>query len=138
MIISPIVILVIILIALALIFLGYLIGRRIGEYTTNKEWEDKVTGIRGDAVKRSRSVLSGQLSEQLAPYLPGFNYKPSEARFIGKPIDFLVFTGMDEKDIKEVVFVEVKTGSSKLSTHERKLKEVIQQGKVSWEEYRPH
>ncbi|NQV09341.1 hypothetical protein HQ529_05820 [Candidatus Woesearchaeota archaeon] len=100
------------------------------------QWLEKIPEIRADAVKRSRAVLGGQFSEQLAPYLPDFNYSPTEARFIGKPIDFIIFKGMDEKDIKEVVFVEVKSGKSGLSTHERKLRDVIKDKKVVWEEYR--
>jgi predicted Holliday junction resolvase-like endonuclease len=85
---------------------------------------------------KSRAVLGGQFSEQLAPYLPNFKYLPTEARFIGKPIDFLVFKGMDEKKIDEVVFVEVKSGKSKLTEQEKNLKETIEKKKVSWEEYR--
>ncbi len=123
---------IIILIALILLFIGYLIGKKVKDY----EWSKRVPKIREDAVKRSRHVLSGQFSEQLAPYLPDFPYSPTEARFIGKPIDFLVFKGMDEKEIEEVVCVEVKSGKSGLSTPERILRDVIRDKKVSWEEYR--
>jgi len=61
----------------------------------------------------------------LAPYLPDFPYKPTEVGFIGKPIDFIVFKGMDEREPSEVVFVEVKSGKSGLSPMERKLKKLI-------------
>ena len=110
------------------VFLAYLIGRKIGQRVKEGEVERE----REDAIRRSRAVLSGQFSEQLAPYLPDFPYKPTEARFIGKPIDFI---GMDEKDISDVVFVEVKSGSSTLSTHERRLRDVIKKGNVKWEQY---
>ena len=40
---------------------------------------------RRDAISRSRYVLFGQFSEQLAPFLPNFNFNPNECRFIGKP-----------------------------------------------------
>lgn len=85
---------------------------------------------------KSRAVLGGQFSEQLAPYLPDFEYLPTECRFVGKPIDFIVFKGMDRKDIDEVVFVEVKSGKSKLSPSEKKLKKAIDEKKVKWVEYR--
>lgn len=87
--------------------------------------------------KRTRSVLGGMFSEQVAPFLPNFrkDLKASEARFIGKPIDFIIFKGMDEQNISEVVFVEVKSGHSQLSTNERKLREAIQAKRVSWYEY---
>ena len=121
----------ILLVVLALvlgIFIGWLVSRR--------KFEQQVPLIRQEAIERSRAVLSGQFSEQLAPYLPDFPYKPSEARFIGKPIDFIVFKGADEKAIDEVVFVEVKSGKSRINTHERALKSAIEKGNVKWEEYR--
>ncbi len=126
--------LIILIVAVAVLFLaiGYFIGKKITEHV----WKDKLPDIREEAIARSRSVLAGQFSEQLAPYLPDFPFKPTEARFIGKPIDFLVFKGMDEKNIDEVVFVEVKSGRANLSTHERKLKDVIKEKKVRWYEYR--
>ena len=46
------------------------------------------------AIARSRQIIGGNFSEQLAPYLPDFPYDPTEARFIGKPVDFLVFSGI--------------------------------------------
>jgi predicted Holliday junction resolvase-like endonuclease len=72
----------------------------------------------------------------LAPYLPDFPWSPTEVRFLGKPIDFLVFRGMDGKTIEEVIFVEVKTGESRLSPVERSLRDAIQAGRVSWAEWR--
>ena len=126
-------IIIAIIVALVLLFIGYLIGKKL----TDSYWKLKlVPQIRQEAVKASRAVLGGQFSEQLAPYLPDFPYKPTEVRFIGKPIDFLVFKGMDEKDINEVVFIEVKSGKSGLSSHERKLRDVIKDKKVAWQEYR--
>ena len=98
-----------------------------------KDYERK---LREDAIKKSRAVLGGKFTEQLAPYLPGFKYDPTEARFLGTPIDFIVFKGMAESEPEEIVFVEVKTGKSKLSEREKKLRETIENKRVRWEEYR--
>ncbi len=98
-------------------------------------WESQIEAIRQDAIKRSRAVLGGQFSEQLAPYLPDFPFSPTECRFIGKPVDFIVFKGMDGKAIEEVVFVEVKSGKSTLSSQERALREAVKSGRVLWYEY---
>ena len=125
-----------ILLIIVLVIIAILVGYLIGKLITEKKWNELIPKIREDAIKRSRAVLGGQFSEQLAPYLPDFPYSPTEARFLGKPIDFIIFRGMDEKDIKDVVFVEVKSGKATLSTHERKLRDVIKDKKVKWEEYR--
>ncbi|MDO8643104.1 MAG: Holliday junction resolvase-like protein [Candidatus Woesearchaeota archaeon] len=130
-------VLAILVIALIFLAIGYFLGQKIGAHVANKKWENKLGDIRNDAIKRSRAVLSGQFTEQLAPYLPNFVHSPSEVRFIGKPVDFIVFKGMDEQNISEVVFVEVKTGTSKLNNQQKNLKETIQKKRVRWEEYNP-
>ncbi|MBI2101122.1 hypothetical protein HYT53_00755 [Candidatus Woesearchaeota archaeon] len=121
---------------IALLILALFIGYLIGKYLTQKKLEEKIPDIREDAIRHSRAVLSGQFSEQIAPYLPDFPFKPTEARFIGKPIDFVVFKGMDGKKIDEVVFVEVKSGQSVLNKVEKTLKEAVQNKNVSWHEYK--
>ncbi len=95
-----------------------------------------IKGFRKDAVTRSRNTIMGKLWEQVAPYLPKFNYHPSDMKFIGSPIDYIVFEGMNEKDIRKVVFVEVKSGNSQLNAQEKRLKEAIEKKRVEWEEFR--
>ena len=118
------------------IVIGYFIGNKITKIQRDRYWESEIPEHRKDAILRSRAVLSGQFSEQLAPFFPNFNFKPTECKFLGSPVDFIVFKGADEKNINEVVFVEVKSGKSKLSKTEKSLKETIENKNVRWEEYR--
>jgi predicted Holliday junction resolvase-like endonuclease len=72
----------------------------------------------------------------MAPLLPGFPFEPGDCRFIGKPIDFLVFKGMNQKNISEVIFLEVKSGASKtLNDQEKKLRNAVRSGRVRWVEF---
>jgi len=112
------------------------IGYKLGSIVKEQEWNEKIPKIREEAVKKSREVLTGKFSEQLAPYMPDYPFSPTETKFLGKPIDLIVFRGLDNKEPQEVVFVEVKSGKSKLSSVERKLKDIIKEKKVSWVEYR--
>src|SRR3990167_5317317 len=123
------------MIIFALIFLfgiivAYFVGYKLGAFRKNMQWENDLPGHRKDAIMKSRVVIGGQFSEQLAPYLPNFNYLPTECKFLGKPVDFLVFNGMDEKNISEVVFVEVKSGKSKTTPVEKSLKDTIENKRV--------
>ena len=122
--------------ALVLVVLAYIIGNRIGSFRKQKEWEKALPDLRKEAIMKSRAVLGGQFSEQLAPFLPNFKYLPTECRFVGKPTDIVVFKGMDEKKIDEVIFVEIKSGKAKLSQQEKNLKEAIDKKRVRFEEYR--
>jgi hypothetical protein len=124
-------IIVLALLIAAALFLMYEIGRPVGEKTAT----DKFPEQKKAAVRRSRSALSGMFAEQLAPYLPNFPFSPTEAKFIGAPIDFLVFRGMDDRRIEEVIFVEAKSGSARLNHNEHSLKETIDNKRVRWHEY---
>src|SRR5258705_2719732 len=50
--------------------------------------------IREDAVQRSLAVTAGKVHEQLVPYLPEFGFNPKDARFLGSPVDLVVFDGL--------------------------------------------
>jgi predicted Holliday junction resolvase-like endonuclease len=136
-------ILVLLLAALFILFclIFLLIGRRMGLSQGRKqerlEWENHRVGeIVKARLKQSRAVLGGLVSEQMAPLLPGFPYDPGDCRFVGKPVDFIVFRGMNEKDISEVIFLEVKSGAfPALNDQEKKLRDAIRAGKVRWAEY---
>ena len=96
----------------------------------------KIKQERKDAVKRSRAVLTGQFSEQLSPYLPGFPCNPSQVKFLGKPVDFVAFVeNPDTALVEEILFIEVKTGNSKLTEREQSIKTAISHHKVKFIEY---
>ena len=118
------------------IFVAYWMGHRIGAFRKNRYWEEQLPTHRREAIAKSRAVIGGHFSEQLAPFLPNFKYLPTECKFLGKPVDLIVFKGLDEKKIDEIVFVEVKSGNAKLSATEKSLKEAIEKKKVRFEEYR--
>lgn len=95
--------------------------------------------IRRDAVQRSQAVFNGKVTEHLIPLLDQFPYNPKDVRFLGTPVDLVVFDGMDEDDLYEIVFVEIKTGgSANLSTRERRIRDAVRAGRVRWHELRIH
>lgn len=92
--------------------------------------------IRRDAVERSQAVTVGKVAEQLVPYLPGFRFNPKDVRFLGTPVDLVVFDGLNEGRVRCVVFVEVKTGGARLTARERQVREAIEARRVKWTELR--
>jgi len=94
------------------------------------------TRIREDAVQRSQAVTAGKVHEQLIPYLPAFPFNPKDVRFLGSPIDLVVFDGLAEGRVRRIVFLEVKTGSAGLTSRERCVRDVIEAGEVEWTELR--
>ncbi len=92
--------------------------------------------IRENAVQRSLAVTAGKVHEQLVPYLPEFGFNPKDARFLGSPVDLVVFDGLAAGEVRRVVFLEVKTGGAALTTRERQVRDVIDAREVVWAELR--
>ena len=102
-------------------------------------WKARYTrAVRRDAIRRSLAVVTGKVSEQLVPHFPQFPFASRDARFLGSPVDFVVFDGLSEGEgaVRRVVFVEVKTGEARLSPRERGVREAIERGAVEWMELR--
>jgi len=98
-------------------------------------WQTELAEGRRDAVVRSRAVLGGRFTEQMVPYFPDFRYDPTEVRFIGTPIDLVVFPGLARGDPQEVVILEIKTGKNpQLTPAQRKIRQLVEDGMVRWEE----
>jgi predicted Holliday junction resolvase-like endonuclease len=93
--------------------------------------------LREDAIRRSQAVLRGKIAEQLAPSLEGFTYNPRDCRFLGSPFDYLVFSGLTDGEVQEIVLLEVKTGRSRLSKRERQVRDAVERGDVRYETFRP-
>jgi len=102
---------------------------KVRSYIKEKEEE-----IRKDAIERSSKILSGKALEKLIPFLKNFNHSPHDVRWIGDPIDLIVFDGISEDDPQRITFVEVKSGKSELTEKQKKIKQIIKDGKVFWEE----
>jgi predicted Holliday junction resolvase-like endonuclease len=136
---SPLLILLFIallsVVALAL-WVGLTLGRRAGRMEAERGLPRRLAAEREDALKRSRAVLGGLAGEQLAPFLPGFPADPTESRFIGKPVDFIAFSGASRGVVDEVVFIEVKSGGAQASKIERSLRDAVKAGRVRWVDYR--
>ena len=118
------------------IVIAFFLGAKIGGLSASKHLAEEIRSAREDAVKRSRAVLNGQFSEQFAPFFPAFPADPTESRFIGKPVDFIAFSGLSNGTIDEVLFIEVKTGSARLSKPEQSLRDAIERKRVRYAEYR--
>ena len=133
---------IILIIAVLCIFLVYHLARlkferiyRQWRETAEQEWDQKLKLACKEAVTQSRSVLGGKFTEQMAPYLPEFQYDPTEARFIGPPVDLIVFRGLASGDPQEIVIIEIKTGKSgQLTPQQRKIRQLIEDGMVRWEQ----
>ena len=70
-------------------------------------------------------------------------YSPKDFRHFGDPIDYIVFDGLSElqkgdiSELRNVVFLDIKTGNSRLNTVQRRVRDAINDGRVSFKVYNP-
>lgn len=121
-----------IIIFILIVFISWKAGRISAELKFRRVLKTE----RADAVNRSKAVLSGLAAEQIAPFLPSFPCNPADCRFVGKPVDFVAFSTENDGEVKEILFIEVKNGTSQLSKREREIKKCVEEKKVRYIEYR--
>ncbi len=106
-------------------------------------WAEQEDKLRKETADRSRQVLKGKIAEQIVPLLRSvFRYDPADARFIGAPIDYIIFDGYTRakdsgsREPITIVFADVKTGNARLSRTERQIRDAVREGRVKWETIR--
>lgn len=105
--------------------------------------QEEIKQAKQRSVASSRAVIKGQIAEQFAPLLPEFPYLPSDAKFFGDPVDYIVFDGYTDfrdgagssHDI-EVVFIDIKSGNARLSKGQEAIQRAIRAGRVRFETIR--
>jgi predicted Holliday junction resolvase-like endonuclease len=118
------------------LIIGFAVGLLLS-WVYIQYWKSQYTTmIREDAVHRSQAITAGKVHEQLIPYLPVFPYNPKDVRFLGSPVDLVVFDGLAAGCVERIVFLEVKTGGAGLTQRERSVRDAIQDGQVEWAELR--
>ena len=91
---------------------------------------------RKDSTSRQRSTIKGQITETLAPWSMTVVNNVKELNFIGNPIDFVGFKGLEGNEEIEIKFIEVKSGKSKLNKTQRRIREAVLAKRIEWIEVR--
>ncbi|HLK55141.1 MAG TPA: Holliday junction resolvase-like protein [Chthonomonadaceae bacterium] len=79
--------------------------------------------------QRSLSASYGRITEQWFPLMDRYPYDSAGFRFLGTPVDGVQFT--DDK----IVFVEFKSHRWELSAAQKRMRRLVETGKVTWEEF---
>jgi len=98
--------------------------------------KDAIKDARKDTAARQRSTIKGDISEIIAPWSIQSVNSVKELNFIGSPIDFVGFKGLDGDGEIEIKFIEVKSGKSKLNKNQRRIRDAVIAKRVEWIEAR--
>ena len=88
--------------------------------------------------KATTSINIGKILEKVAPAIRGFQFDPRDCRSLFEPIDYVVFNQLTKRNglVDSIFFMDVKTGKASLTKRQREIRNVVQAGKVYWDQYR--
>lgn len=115
------------------LIIGCILGGIIGYLIAKLSFRSDIKRLQQQTLKQSKHVTIGFVQEKIAPLLPSFPYNPKDLVFIGKGVDYLVFDGLHAGNLKQIVFLEIKTGKSTLNTNEQQIKNTIAHHHVTYE-----
>ena len=84
------------------------------------------------AEKTTKAVNVGKNLERALPTMKNFKWVVPDSKFLGDPIDLLVFNGLSNGDVESLSFVEVKSGNAKLNDHQKSIRDAISDHRVSY------
>ena len=91
---------------------------------------------RKDTAARQRSTIKGDISEIIAPWSMNAVDSVKELKFLGNPIDFVGFKGLDGEGDIDIKFIEVKSGKSRLNKNQRRIRDAVDAKRIEWVEVR--
>ena len=125
------------LLILILIWLARKIFNINSDFNEFKSQKDnEILEARKDSIKKQRATIKGQISETLAPWSMTVVDSVSELNFLGNPIDFIGFKGLDGKGDVDIKFIEVKSGKSKLNQNQKRVRDAVIAKRIEWVETR--
>lgn len=102
-----------------------------------KELREKRKKIKERSEVGAKSVNIGFILERIAPSLKHFKFQKNDCRSLFDPIDYLIFEGLSEKGtVTKLLFVDIKTGESRLKAIQKEIKNRIEQKKLVWDTYK--
>jgi predicted Holliday junction resolvase-like endonuclease len=84
----------------------------------------------------ARAVNIGFILERIAPSLRDFPFDRNDCRSLLDPFDYIIFEGLSKKgSVNKILFVDIKTGGSRLNTSQREIRSLVERKRVVWDTY---
>ena len=84
----------------------------------------------------TKAVNVGKNLEKVLPTMRDFKWRVPDSKYLGDPIDLLVFNGLSVGNVSSLSFVEVKSGNASLNNHQKSIRDAIEDRKVSYKVFK--
>ena len=126
----------ILVIALSVLIIGYLVWTIVKMKFAHR---NAIKEARKDTASRQRATIKGDISEIIAPWSMDAVDSVKELSFMGSPIDFVGFKGLDGDGDVDIKLIEVKSGKSALNKNQRRIRDAVKaidHPRLQWVEFR--
>lgn len=110
----------------------YITGREVEIIERRKDLDEDLKSAPLVTHAKTAGINFGQMVENIVPSFRSFPYNPRDCRQLFDPIDYIVFNGLSKGGVDSITFTDVKTGTSRLNSHQKAIKKIIEEGKVSF------
>ena len=83
----------------------------------------------------TRAVNVGKNLEKILPTMKDFKWTMPDCKFLGDPIDLIIFNGLSVNKVNSISFVEVKSGKATLKKNQKSIRDAIEDKKVVYKEF---
>lgn len=112
-----------------------------------KSFEDSLKDREDDLKKRkklatktsqatTKAVNIGKSLEKVLTTMKDFKWPAPDSKFLGDPVDLLIFNGLSDNKVKSINFVEVKSGRARLNRHQKAIRDAIEDHNVSYKVFK--
>lgn len=88
------------------------------------------------AQKTTKAVNIGKSLEKISPTLKNFKWELPDCRFLGDPFDMITLNGLSKNKINSISFIEIKSGAARMTSHQKSIKDAIEDKKVFYQEFK--
>jgi len=96
-------------------------------------FEEKENDLRKAAAERGRKKVWSLIQKSMNPKLAKLGFNPYDIKTIMHPVDYVLFDGMNDEELREVTFLSTATTCPSLVAARHQLRQVIKEQKYEWQ-----
>lgn len=98
-----------------------------------EKFGEKEAKLREAAAAKGRKKVGTMIQKLLVPEISGLKFNPYDIKLITHPIDYVVFDGMNNDDLKRIFLLSKRTESPDLNSLRRQIEKAVAEKKFEWQ-----
>jgi predicted Holliday junction resolvase-like endonuclease len=100
--------------------------------TKQEKFEEMEDKIRKKAAERGRKKVEKKLSQLVSEKFAKTKFNPYDIKAVWHPVDFVVFNGMNDGNVKNIIFLSKTSGNNALEKVRLSVRETIEKEGYDW------